>query len=229
MTLQSAVQAAFAPEGTLARSLPGFRSRPGQTEMALAVARTIEDGGVRVVEAGTGVGKTLAYVVPALLGGEKVLFSTATKALQEQLFLRDIPRLLKAFGFPVRLALLKGRSSYLCTQRLQGARQTTQNLGPADLRLLARVEDWALSTVLGDIAEVPELDERSPIIPLVTSTRDNCLGSGCPQIRNCHTQLARQEAMKADVVVVNHHLFFADLGVRASGVAELLPSVTTVV
>jgi ATP-dependent DNA helicase DinG len=213
----------------LARSLPGFRSRPGQTEMALAVARTIEDGGVLVVEAGTGVGKTLAYVVPALLGGEKVLFSTATKALQEQLFLRDIPRLLKAFGFPVRLALLKGRSSYLCTQRLQGARQTTQNLGPADLRLLARVEDWALSTVLGDIAEVPELDERSPIIPLVTSTRDNCLGSGCPQIRNCHTQLARQEAMKADVVVVNHHLFFADLGVRASGVAELLPSVTTVV
>ena len=229
MTLKSAVQAAFAPEGTLARSLPGFRSRPGQTEMALAVARTIEDGGVLVVEAGTGVGKTLAYVVPALLGGEKVLFSTATKALQEQLFLRDIPRLLKAFGFPVRLALLKGRSSYLCTQRLQGARQTTQNLGPADLRLLARVEDWALSTVLGDIAEVPELDERSPILPLVTSTRDNCLGSGCPQIRNCHTQLARQEAMKADVVVVNHHLFFADLGVRASGVAELLPSVTTVV
>jgi ATP-dependent DNA helicase DinG len=141
VTLQSAVHAAFAPEGTLARSLPGFRSRPGQTEMALAVARTIEDGGVLVVEAGTGVGKTLAYVVPALLGGEKVLFSTATKALQEQLFLRDIPRLLKAFGFPVRLALLKGRSSYLCTQRLQGARQTKQNLGPADLRLLARVED----------------------------------------------------------------------------------------
>ena len=229
MSLQAAVQAAFSPEGVLARALPGFRSRPGQTEMALAVARTLEDGGVLVVEAGTGVGKTLAYVVPALLGGEKVLFSTATKALQEQLYLRDIPRLLAAFGFPVRVALLKGRSSYLCTQRLQSARHTTQTLDAADLRLLARVEDWALATVSGDIAEVAELDERSSIIPLVTSTRDNCLGSACPQIRHCHTNAARQEAMRADVVVVNHHLFFADLGVRASGVAELLPSVTTVV
>jgi ATP-dependent DNA helicase DinG len=229
VTLQAAVQAAFSPDGLLARVLAGFRSRSGQTEMAKAVAHTIETGGVLVVEAGTGVGKTLAYVVPALLGGEKVLVSTATKALQDQLYLRDIPRLLAAFGFPVRVALLKGRASYLCTQRLQGARHTTQALDASDLRLLARVEDWALSTVSGDIAEVTELDERSVIIPLVTSTRDNCLGSACPQIRNCHTNLARQEAMKADLVVVNHHLFFADLGVRASGVAELLPSVTTVV
>lgn len=229
MNLQAAVQAAFASDGPLARALPGFRSRPGQTAMAQAVARTIEDGGVLVAEAGTGVGKTLAYVVPALLGGGKVLFSTATKALQEQLFLRDIPRLLAAFGFPVRVALLKGRSSYLCTQRLQGARHAMQPLDAADLRLLARVEDWALSTVSGDIAEVAELDERSPVIPLVTSTRDNCLGGACPHIRNCHTNLARQEAMKADMVVVNHHLFFADLGVRASGVAELLPTVTTLV
>ena len=229
MKLQAAVQAAFAPEGVLARALPGFRSRPGQIEMAQAVAHTVENGGVLVVEAGTGVGKTLAYVVPALLGGEKVLFSTATKALQEQLFLRDIPRLVQALGFPVRVALLKGRSSYLCAQRLDGARQATQNLETADLRLLARIEDWALSTVSGDMAEVAELDERSAVMALVTSTRDNCLGSGCPQIRNCHTNLARQEAMKADLVVVNHHLFFADLGVRASGVAELLPSVTTVV
>ena len=229
MKLQAAVQAAFAPEGVLARTLPGFRSRPGQVEMAQAVAHTLENGGVLVVEAGTGTGKTLAYVVPALLGGEKVLFSTATKALQEQLFLRDIPRLVQALGFPVRVALLKGRSSYLCAQRLQGARQANQNLDTADLRLLARIEDWALSTVSGDMAEVTELDERSAVMALVTSTRDNCLGSGCPQIRNCHTNLARQEAMKADLVVVNHHLFFADLGVRASGVAELLPSVTTVV
>ncbi|MFM6993260.1 MAG: ATP-dependent DNA helicase [Rhodoferax sp.] len=229
MRLTAAVQAAFAPEGVLAQALPGFRSRPGQIEMAQAVAGTIENGGVLVVEAGTGVGKTLAYVVPALLGGEKVLFSTASKSLQEQRFLRDIPRLVKALGFPVRVALLKGRSSYLCAQRLQGARQAHRNLDTADLRLLARIEDWALSTVSGDMAEVAELDERSAVMALVTSTRDNCLGSGCPQIRNCHTNLARQEAMKADLVVINHHLFFADLGVRASGVAELLPSVTTVV
>lgn len=229
MTLQAAVAAAFASQGPLAQALPGFSARPGQTEMALAVARTIDEGGVLVVEAGTGVGKTLAYVVPTLLGGGKVLFSTATKALQEQLFLRDIPRVLQTFGFPVRLALLKGRSSYLCAQRLEGARQTTQALSATDLRLLARVEDWALTTVQGDIAEVAELDERSPIIPLVTSTRDNCLGGTCPHIRGCHTQLARQEALRADLVVVNHHLFFADLGVRASGVAELLPSVSTVI
>jgi len=229
VTLSAAVAAAFAPEGPLARAMPGFRPRPGQTEMAQAVARTIDEGGVLVVEAGTGVGKTLAYVVPALLGGGKVMFSTATKALQEQLFLRDIPRVLQTFGFPVRLAVLKGRSSYLCTQRLEEARQTTQILNAADLRLLARVEDWALTTVQGDIAEVAELDERSAVIPLVTSTRDNCLGGSCPHIRGCHTQLARQEAMRADLIVVNHHLFFADLGVRASGVAELLPTVTTVV
>ena len=229
MTLPRAVADAFLPTAGLPRLIPGFRARPGQTEMALAVAQTIEDGGVLVVEAGTGVGKTLAYLVPALLSGEKVLFSTATKALQDQLFLRDIPLAVAALGLPVRVALLKGRSSYLCAQRLSHARQEAQALTALDLRLLARIEEWSLSTRAGDMAEVAELDEQSNVIPLVTSTRENCLGAGCPQIHNCHTARARQNAFGADLVVVNHHLFFADLGVRASGVAELLPSVRTVV
>ena len=229
MTLPRAVADAFLPTAGLPRLIPGFRARPGQTEMALAVAQTIEDGGVLVVEAGTGVGKTLAYLVPALLSGKKVLFSTATKALQDQLFLRDIPLAVAALGLPVRVALLKGRSSYLCAQRLSHARQETQALTALDLRLLARIEDWSLATRAGDMAEVAELDEQSNVIPLVTSTRENCLGAGCPQIHNCHTARARQNAFGADLVVVNHHLFFADVGVRASGVAELLPSVRTVV
>ncbi|MEI7514631.1 MAG: ATP-dependent DNA helicase [Betaproteobacteria bacterium] len=229
MTLAQAVAAEFLPTAGLSRLIPGFRARPGQTEMALAVAQTLQDGGVLVVEAGTGVGKTLAYLVPALLSGEKVLFSTATKALQDQLFLRDIPLALAALGLPVRVALLKGRSSYLCAQRLSHARQETQALTALDLRLLARIEDWSLATRVGDMAEVAELDEQSIVLPLVTSTRENCLGAGCPQITNCHTAQARQHALGADLVVVNHHLFFADLGVRASGVAELLPSVRTVV
>ena len=191
MTLPRAVADAFLPTAGLPRLIPGFRARPGQTEMALAVAQTIEDGGVLVVEAGTGVGKTLAYLVPALLSGKKVLFSTATKALQDQLFLRDIPLAVAALGLPVRVALLKGRSSYLCAQRLSHARQEAQALTALDLRLLARIEDWSLSTQAGDMAEVAELDEQSNVIPLVTSTRENCLGAGCPQIHNCHTARAR--------------------------------------
>jgi len=174
------------------------------------------------------VGKTFAYLVPALLSGERVLLSTATKTLQDQLFGRDIPALKEILGLPLRVALLKGRSSYLCLHRLASSRQDLQ-LDDMALQQLAQIETWSLGTRSGDIAELTTLDERSPLIPRVTSTRDNCLGSGCPQAQNCHVNLARRAAMAADVVVVNHHLFFADLNVRESGVAELLPSVTSVV
>ncbi|MFT3717427.1 ATP-dependent DNA helicase [Pseudorhodoferax sp.] len=197
--------------------------------MAEAVARTIAHGGALVVEAGTGVGKTFAYLVPALLCGERVLLSTATKTLQDQLFDRDLPRLREALGLAARVALLKGRSSYLCLHRLHHARQA---LGPEAAGLLpqlAEVERWALATRSGDLAELTALDERSALLPLVSSTRDNCLGSECPQFGACHVVHARREAMAADVVVVNHHLFFADLAVRESGVAELLPTVRVVV
>jgi ATP-dependent DNA helicase DinG len=193
--------------------------------MALAVATTVEEGGALVVEAGTGVGKTFAYLVPALLSGERVLLSTATKTLQDQLFGRDLPRLVQALGLPVRTALLKGRASYLCLHRLDQSRHDGLAGDRAVAATLARVEQWSHGTRTGDLAELPGLDERSPVIPLVTSTRDNCLGSQCPKFRQCHVNLARREALAADVVVINHHLFFADLAVRESGMAELLPTV----
>ncbi|MGE4241532.1 MAG: ATP-dependent DNA helicase [Ramlibacter sp.] len=197
--------------------------------MAVAVARTIENGGALVVEAGTGVGKTFSYLVPALLSGERVLLSTATKTLQDQLFGRDLPRLAEALGLPVRMALLKGRGSYLCLHRLDLARQGATLPDRFALRTLAKLEQWAQVTRTGDLAEMPGLDERSPVIPLVTSTRENCLGAQCPKFRACHVNSARREALAADVVVVNHHLFFADLAVRESGMAELLPTVRVAV
>ncbi|MEK9953672.1 MAG: ATP-dependent DNA helicase, partial [Curvibacter sp.] len=229
MNLHDAVHAAFASDGVLARTVDSFHPRAGQTEMALAVADTMAGRGVLVVEAGTGVGKTYAYLVPALLSGERVLLSTATKTLQDQLFARDLPRLTQALGLPLRTALLKGRASYLCLHRLELARRDPGAASAQAAYALARVERWAQGTRSGDLAELPGLDERSPVIPLVTSTRDNCLGSNCPRYRDCHVNLARREALAADVVVVNHHLFFADLAVRESGMAELLPSVHTVI
>jgi len=227
--LRDLVQEAFAPLGVLARATDHFTPRAGQTDMALAVADVVAQGGSLVVEAGTGVGKTFAYLVPALLSGERVLLSTATKALQDQLFARDLPRLVQALNLPIRLALLKGRASYLCTHRMQLARRDTQIPDRHTVHLLSRVETWSLSTRTGDLAELPGLDERSPLIPLITSNRENCLGSQCPQFKTCHVNAARREALGADVVVINHHLFFADMAVRETGMAELLPSVRVVI
>ena len=229
MSLQNLTREIFAPEGLLSRSVEEFCIRDGQTEMALAIARVIDEGGVLVVEAGTGIGKTFSYLVPALLSGARLLLSTATKTLQDQLFGRDLPRLIKVLGLPVRTALLKGRASYLCLHRLQQARENSTSADRLALRTLAKIEVWAQATRSGDLAELAGLDERSPWIPLVTSSRENCLGSQCPQLRSCHVNLARREALAADVVVINHHLFFADLAVRESGLAELLPSVQTVI
>jgi ATP-dependent DNA helicase DinG len=225
MTLAIEVEEAFAPGGVLSRAAEHFVPRSGQTEMALAVARAIEGAYPLVVEASTGVGKTFSYLVPALLSGERVLLSTATKALQDQLFGRDLPRLVETLGLPVSMALLKGRGSYLCLHRMEMARQEAYLPDGVSVRALAKIEEWSKITRTGDLAELPGLDERSPMIPLVTSTRENCLGATCPRFRACHVNLARREAMAADVVVINHHLFFADLAVRESGVAELLPSV----
>ncbi len=224
---EQGVSDVFSDAGALARAHPGFARRAGQAEMALAVASTISLGGALVVEAGTGVGKTYAYLVPALLSGERVLLSTATKALQDQLHGRDLPQVLQALGTPRRTALLKGRSSYLCWHRLASARQ--HDMDDALARSLGEVEQWAQATSSGDLAELPHLDERSAIATLVTSTRENCLGAACAHARNCHVNQARRDALAADVVVVNHHLLFADMAVRESGVAELLPNVRVVV
>jgi ATP-dependent DNA helicase DinG len=223
--LQSEVSAAFAKGGALAQADEGHVEREVQLRMALAVAQAIDERSALVVEAGTGVGKTFAYLVPALLSGARTLVSTATKNLQDQLFLRDLPRLRDALRLPVSVALLKGRGSYLCLHRMDQARQSAELPDRWAVRTLAKVEQWSHVTVTGDLAELEGLDERSSVIPLVTSSRENCLGQDCPQFRQCHVVKARREAMAADLVVVNHHLFFADMALRDTGVAELLPSV----
>ena len=223
--LVAAVAQAFAADGPLALSDAGFNPRPQQDLLTQRIAQAVIDRETLVAEAGTGVGKTYAYLVPLLLSGQRALVSTATKSLQDQLFLRDLPRLAKTLNVPLRLALLKGRASYLCRWRLHEAQTSGQMPDRYAIRALNRVVLWAQSTRSGDMAEVEGLDERSPVIPLVTSTRDNCLGTECPEYRNCHVMQARRDAMAADLVVVNHHLFFADLTLRDSGVAELLPTV----
>lgn len=227
--LSSAVTSFFAEGGGLAHARPQYQPRPVQQTMASAVAAAIEKRDCLVVEAGTGVGKTYAYLVPSLLSGQRLLVSTATKALQDQLYTRDIPAVVDALGLPVRVALLKGRSSYLCRQRLDEAWQRVPGGDRYAAEQLRRVEVWATCTATGDMAELSGLDERSGVWPLVTSNRDNCLGSACPHAKSCHVNLARTQALAADVVVVNHHLFMADWTVRETGVAELLPSVDVLV
>ncbi len=227
--LCAAVARAFAVDGPLARSEPGFVPRPQQDLLAGRIAQALEGRETLVAEAGTGVGKTFAYLVPLLLSGRRALVSTATKSLQDQLFLRDLPRLTDALNVPLRMALLKGRASYLCRHRLAQARSEGQLADRFAVRALHRVAAWSRGTRTGDLAEIEGLDDRSPVIPLVTSTRDNCLGAECPEYRACHVMQARREAMAADLVVVNHHLFFADLALRDSGVAELLPTVDAAV
>lgn len=227
--LVQAVLDAFSADGALAHADPGYRERSQQTELAREIARAVEGRLPIVAEAGTGVGKTYAYLVPALLADGRVLVSTATKSLQDQLFLRDLPHVRDALQMPVQLALLKGRGSYLCVHRLQQARQSSTLPDRFAVRTLAKIEQWSQATRSGDLAELEGLDDRSPVIPLVTSSRDNCLGSECPSFRNCHVMKARRDALAADVVVVNHHLFFADLALKETGMAELLPSVDVVI
>jgi ATP-dependent DNA helicase DinG len=227
--LNEAVKRAFAGAGSLSQADPNYAEREVQIRMALEVAAAIDERRALVAEAGTGVGKTFAYLVPTLLSGARALISTATKSLQDQLFLRDLPRLRSALHLSTSVALLKGRASYLCLHRMSVARHVTDPGDRWAARVLSRIETWAQSTSSGDLAEIDGLDERSSVIPLVTSTRENCLGSECPAYRDCHLMKARRDAMAADVVVVNHHLFFADMSLRESGVAELLPSVEVAV
>lgn len=215
--------------GPLAAS-PGFVYRQAQVTMAAAVADAIEGGSLLAVEAGTGVGKTLAYLVPLLLSGRRALLSTATQALQEQLFARDIPALTQTMGMPVRVAMLKGRSSYLCLHRLaQASDAPSRGIDPALASRLEQVRQWAGRTQRGDLAELPWLDERSALRPLVTSTRDNCLRDTCPRRDECHVNLARHEALQAHWVVINHHLFFSSLQGEGAWLGGLLERAEVVV
>lgn len=230
--LENGVAAAFAADGPLARAHGHLRPRQGQLDMAAAVARAIDAGQGLAVEAGTGVGKTFAYLVPLLLSGRRALLSTATQALQDQLFTRDIPAVVRALGLPVRVALLKGRSSYVCLHRLEQALQGASSAGPRDPVIasgLTQVLHWAHRSRNGDLAELEALDERSPLRPLITSTRDNCLGVSCPRHGECHVNRARGEALQAEWVVINHHLFFSDQLLQETGVASLLPAADVVV
>lgn len=212
------------PDGPLAECIQGFAPREQQQRMADAVGRAIEGFGTLVVEAGTGTGKTFAYLVPVLLSGRKVIISTGTRNLQDQLFHKDLPLVAEALGRPVQTALLKGRSNYLCLYRLEEVGRTGGLPGRQEVAHLARIRAWASVTHAGDLAEIPDIPEDSGIWSLVTSTTDNCLGADCPLLEDCHVYRARREAQAADLVVVNHHLLCADLGLKEDGFGDILPA-----
>lgn len=213
----------FAEDGALAQAIPGFKPRDAQQQMAAAVTRAINDRIELVVEAGTGTGKTFAYLAPALRSGKKVIVSTGSKALQDQLYNRDLPTVATALSYKGRTALLKGRSNYLCLERLEQQAVAGGELAEQVLHDLVRVRGWSSETVDGDISRCSDVAEDSPLWPLVTSNNDNCLGNDCPLYRDCFVVKARRRAMDADIVVVNHHLFLADMVVKESGFAELIP------
>ena len=215
----------FGPQSPLKRHLPGFQPRAGQAWMAEAVAEAIAGAGQLVVEAGTGTGKTFAYLIPALLSGRKTIISTGTKALQDQLYHRDLPLVCKAVGRPVTTALLKGRANYLCLQRLDQVTEPAVSLAED----LNEVREWRHRTRSGDKAELIEVPEDSPVWPLVTSTADNCLGQQCPEYSKCHVVKARKAAQEADLVVVNHHLLLADLAMKEEGFVEFLPGAEAII
>jgi ATP-dependent DNA helicase DinG len=215
----------FGPESPLKRHLPGFQPRAGQAWMAEAVAEAIAGARQLVVEAGTGTGKTFAYLIPALLSGRKTIISTGTKALQDQLYHRDLPLVSKAVGRPVATALLKGRANYLCLHRLDQATEPAAALADD----LNEVREWRHRTTSGDKAELIDVPEDSPVWPLVTSTADNCLGQQCPEYSKCHVAKARKAAQEADLVVVNHHLLLADLAMKEEGFVEFLPGAEAII
>ncbi|WP_224080048.1 ATP-dependent DNA helicase [Cupriavidus laharis] len=219
----------FADTGTLAQGIPGYRPRASQQKMAEAVAGAIERSDTVIVEAGTGTGKTFAYLVPAMLWGGKVVLSTGTKNLQDQLFLRDIPTVRRALNVPISVSLLKGRANYVCHYHLERAEANGRLASKQDAAWLREISRFAKTTSSGDKAELAAVPENAPVWQLVTSTRDNCLGSECPNYKDCFVMRARKEAQQADVVVVNHHLFFADVVLRDTGMAELLPAANTII
>jgi len=223
------IAAHFAPAGSLSAHIENFRARPQQVEMAQAIAEAINDNSQLIAEAGTGTGKTFAYLVPALLAGGKVVISTGTKNLQDQLFQRDLPTVRDALRVPVSIALLKGRSNYVCHYHLERAQTEGMFKTREDIKHLGKIAKYAKVTQSGDKSGLADVPENAPIWMLVTSTRENCLGQDCPQHKECFVLKARKEAMEADVVVVNHHLFFADVMLRDEGVAELLPACNTVI
>ena len=219
----------FGADGPISRALPDFTFRRQQLHMAERVAHTLEDRGVLVVEAGTGIGKTFAYLVPALLCRARVLISTGTRTLQDQLFAKDLPLVAAGIGRPARVALLKGRANYLCRHRLARTLEGAAPRGQAGDAWLGRIERWAAITRTGDLAEVRGLSDAHPLWSQVTSTRENCLGVRCAELARCHLAAARREAQESDVVIVNHHLLLADLALKEDGFGDILGSADAIV
>ena len=226
---EQSIRQVFEKDGTLAKHIDGYSERTQQLEMALAIGEAIENNTQLVAEAGTGTGKTFAYLVPALLTGGKVIISTGTKNLQDQLYSRDLPNVRDALKVPVTVAMLKGRANYVCHYHLERAEQEGRFASREDAKYVHVIKTFAENTKTGDKSELNSVPENAMIWASVTSTRDNCLGGDCAYYKECFVMEARKKALEADVVVVNHHLFFADVMLRDEGVAELLPSANTVI
>ncbi len=225
------IKSIFSADGVLASHIPGYKKRSQQQEMAQAISETIENNSILVAEAGTGTGKTFAYLVPALLAGGKVIISTGTKTLQDQLFKRDIPNIRAALKVPVTIALLKGRANYICQYYLERSLQDKQIsfANRNEIKYLQDIERHAQSSKDGDKSGLSKVPENAAIWQQVTATSENCLGSECPNFKTCFVMEARKQALSADVIVVNHHLFFADVMLRDEGLSELLPACNTVI
>ncbi len=214
----------FSAGGLLSEQLDGFRFRPQQQQMSEVVESALANASPLIIEAGTGVGKTFAYLIPALLSEKKIVISTGTKHLQDQLYFKDLPTILNILKSPISTALLKGRANYLCLHRLENYASFAQAHNRRFDEKVHIIRDWSRITKSGEIAEVTEVNEADPVWQNVTSTVENCLGAECPSYQKCHVIKARQKAQKADVVIINHHLFFADLALKEEGFGELLPT-----
>jgi ATP-dependent DNA helicase DinG len=221
--LSESVARVFGEDGPIAQAVPEFESRPGQLSMALAVAGAIENGRTLLAEAGTGTGKTLAYLVPAILSGRRVLVSTGTKTLQEQIFTKDLPVLQASLGVSFRATCMKGRGNYLCLHRFDLYRDNPMSMAFADPDAVAAIADWAGKTDTGDRAELEDLPEDLGVWSELAATSENCLGSECPRYQDCFITRMRQRAAESDVVIVNHHLLCADASVRQNAYGEVIP------
>ena len=221
--LVDAVAEVFADDGPLARAVEGFEPRPGQRLMAEAVARVFENGGTLMTEAGTGTGKTLAYLVPAVLAGRRVLISTGTRTLQDQIFHKDLPALAEALGREIRASYMKGRSNYLCLHRFERLQEAEAALPEEEKRWMRMIAEWAEETPTGDRAEIEDLPDDFTLWSDMTATGEQCLGRECPRHAECFVTRMRERAAESEVVIVNHHLLCADAAVRQGPYGEVIP------
>ena len=210
MRNESIIDEVFSEGGCLNAVIPDYRKRSDQVEMSRAVNLAIQEKNSLIVEAGTGVGKTFSYLVPALLNGGKVLISTATKNLQDQLFLKDIPRIRDALKIPIKINILKGRSNYICQLRMENSLMEGQFFNQEDSTFIKKIKIFSDHSSTGEVSEINDIPENSTVWPFVTSTKENCLGQNCEFAKSCFLIKARKEALLAEVLIVNHHLFFAD-------------------